>query len=69
MIDDASLASSQIVSGDVVAQEKERSRADHSLRCYKLSKSFQDITAVCECTLQVNDGTLLALLGQNGADL
>ena len=53
--------------GDIIAEERELSRTDHSVRCYKLSKAYEEITALSELTMSVNDGTLLAVLGHNGA--
>ena len=55
------------IRGDVIAEERELSRRDHSVRCYKLSKAYEEITALSELTMAVNDGTLLAVLGHNGA--
>lgn len=59
--------STEFLQGDVIAQERDMSRTNHSVRCYKLSKAYEEITALSELTMAVNDGNLLCVLGHNGA--
>lgn len=52
---------------DTVGLEKSRSQLDQSVRTYKLSKAYQEETAVQELTLTIESSCCLALLGTNGA--
>ena len=53
--------------GDTVARLQALSRQEQSIRTHKLSKAYNDIQAVKEVSLDVQRGTLFALLGHNGA--
>ncbi len=56
-----------VVSGDTLAREQQLSSTERSVRVYKLSKSYDNSTALKEVTLKMQSGQLFALLGQNGA--
>eukprot|EP00854_Cymbomonas_tetramitiformis_P011128 gene11128-13151_t len=54
--------------GDTIAREQQLSEEDGSIRCYKVSKSYpKGGTALKELTVQMQRGSLFALLGHNGA--
>ena len=57
----------ELVDGDTQAIERERSRADQSIRTVKLTKDFKDVTAVKELSLQMDKNECFCLLGHNGA--
>lgn len=55
------------LAADVRGNEQKLSREQQSVRCYKLSKTFKNTTAVKELSLQMASGEVFVLLGHNGA--
>lgn len=53
--------------GDTLGALKEKSRQDQSIILHKLSKSFKQVSALKELSLELNVGKIYGLLGQNGA--
>ena len=55
------------IDGDRVSEEKVKSKQENSLRVYKMSKSFKDVTALKEISLTMKNNQVFCLLGHNGA--
>lgn len=53
--------------GDTVAKEKILSRREKSIRCAKLSKAYDQVTALKELSLKMEPNAITCLLGHNGA--
>jgi len=56
-----------IVDGDAIGMERFLSQKDQSLRTRKLTKSYKEVTAVKELSIQMNMGEVCVILGHNGA--
>lgn len=56
-----------LVRGDTIGIVKEESRRDRSIRLHKVSKTFKDITALKELSLEMRAGEVFCFLGHNGA--
>ena len=56
-----------ILDGDVRGAEQKQSAIDHSVRVYKLSKTYSGVQALKEVSLSMSKGQLFVLLGHNGA--
>eukprot|EP00003_Mantamonas_plastica_P032333 TRINITY_DN874_c0_g3_i5.p1 TRINITY_DN874_c0_g3~~TRINITY_DN874_c0_g3_i5.p1 ORF type:complete len:1424 (+),score=500.16 TRINITY_DN874_c0_g3_i5:280-4551(+) len=56
-----------VMTGDRYREEQEKSRTDNSVRLHKLSKTFENTTALKELTLTMQSGRVFCLLGHNGA--
>ena len=52
---------------DSVGVEKSKSLLEQSVRCYKLSKAYDQEMALKEFTMEISSSTCVALLGHNGA--
>jgi ABC-type transport system involved in cytochrome c biogenesis ATPase subunit len=52
---------------DRILQEQVTSAQEQSIRMFKVSKAYKDISAVKELTLQMNKNEIFVLLGHNGA--
>lgn len=57
----------RIVSGDSIGKAKEESARDKSIRLHKVSKTFKDVTALKELSLELRAGEVFCFLGHNGA--
>lgn len=53
--------------GDTVAKEQILSRREKSIRCAKLSKAYDQVTALKELSLKMEPNAITCLLGHNGA--
>ena len=56
-----------IQDGDVRGAEKAQSRADQSVRAYKVSKTYSGVQALKEVSFEMKKGEVFVLLGHNGA--
>lgn len=56
-----------IVSGDSIGKAKTESFSDKSIRLHKVSKTYKDITALKELSLELRAGEVFCFLGHNGA--
>lgn len=52
-------------SEDIIGSEQSKSRLEQSVRCYKLSKAYNQEMALREFTMEIPSSTCVALLGQN----
>jgi hypothetical protein len=57
----------QFLSQDRLVTEQFLSLKNNELRTYKLSKSYENTSALKECTLKMHAGEVFCLLGHNGA--
>ncbi len=55
------------IAGDRIGEEQVLSKTQHSLRIYKMSKAFKNVTALKELSLTMKNNQVFCLLGHNGA--
>ena len=53
--------------GDTVAKEQILSRRERSVRCVKISKAYDQVTALKELSMKMEPNAITCLLGHNGA--
>lgn len=57
----------EVFAGDTLSEEQRQSQQRNSVRVHKLSKSFREVNALKEITLEMEFGEIFVVLGHNGA--